>query len=195
VKIEPGEAHEILARIWYLRGDSQRAEQEARLALQTAHDPAYAYLVLGSIDRDRGDFPGALRDLDLAAANAVKKGKPRLQGLHLTRGDALARLNRFDEAEREFRAEVDEFPREPRAYSALIMLLAIEHRPDDATKVVLAAVKASPVPHTFVILAETLKAIGDERGALYWVRQGLQAYPNDAELRSLPRRLAGQKTN
>ena len=189
-KIEPGEAHEILSRIWARRGNVQRAEEEAKHAVQTSHDPTNALMLLASIHRDRGDFAGALPYLDQAEKRVTHKSPPRLQNLHLMRGDVLARLGRGDEAEREFRAEIKDFPTDPRAYSSLVMLLATERRLEDATKVVFETIKASPAPHSYVVVAETLKAIGDDRGALYWAYQGLQRYPDDAELRALPKRLA-----
>jgi arylsulfatase A-like enzyme/Tfp pilus assembly protein PilF len=190
VKIEPGEAHEILARVWEQKGDGKRAEGEARLALQTSHDPTTALLVLASIYRARGDFAEALGYVDQAAERVSHKSPPRLQNLHLTRGDVLARLGRGAEAEREFRAEISDFPADVRAYSSLVMLLSTEGRLDEATKVVFETIKASPAPHSYVVVAETLKAIGDERGALFWAYQGLQRYPSDDELRALPKRLA-----
>jgi tetratricopeptide (TPR) repeat protein len=106
------------------------------------------------------------------------------------RGDVLARLGRGDEAEREFRSEISEFPADPRAYASLVMLLATQHKLDAATKVVFDLLQASPGPHSYVLIAETLKTIGDDRGALFWTYQGLRKYPADAELRGLPRRLA-----
>ena len=190
VKIEPGEAHEILGRIWLLRGDRKRAEEEAKLALGTSHDPTNAYMILGSVNRDRGDFAAAIGYLDRAAERVSHKTPPRLQSLHLTRGDVLARLERADEAEREFRAEISDFPADPRAYASLVMLLATQRKLDAATKVVFDLLQAAPGPHSYVLVAETLKAIGDDRGALFWTHQGLQKYPADAELRGLPRRLA-----
>jgi len=190
VKIEPGEAHGILGRIWLLRGDRKRAEEEAKLALETSHDPTSAWMILGAVNRDRGDLAAAIGYLDRAAERVSRKTPPRLQNLHLTRGDVLARLERADEAEREFRAEISDFPADPRAYASLVMLLATQRKLDAATKVVFDLLQAAPGPRSYVLVAETLKAIGDDQGALFWTYQGLQKYPGDAELRALPKRLA-----
>src|SRR6185436_9663098 len=105
-------------------------------------------------------------------------------------GDAFARLERPADAEREFRAEIADFPTDPRAYSSLIILLVTTRRSSEATKLVFDAVRASPEPHTYVVMAETMKAIGDDRGGQFWAYQGLQKFPNDDELRRLPKRLA-----
>jgi uncharacterized protein HemY len=119
-----------------------------------------------------------------------RKSDPKQQNLHLNRGDAFARLERPADAEREFRAEIANFPTDPRAYSSLIILLVTTRRSSEATKLVFDAIRASPEPHTYVVMAETLKAIGDDRGAMFWTQQGLQKFPNDDELRRLPKRLA-----
>ncbi len=180
--IEPGEAHEILARIWTRRGDSARAEAEAKLALQTSRDPANALMLLAEAEKQRGNLQAALAYLDRISTSSR-------QGLHLARADVLARLGRNAEAENEFRAEIAQFPLAPDAYSSLVLLLFTERKFDEITKVVYDLIKASPNPHSFVVIAETLEAIGDFRGAQYWAHQGLQKYPSDAELRALPRRL------
>jgi tetratricopeptide (TPR) repeat protein len=189
-KVEPGEAHEILAKIWVERHNPERAEQEAKLAMQTVNDPTTELMILGGVEMDRKNYQKALDFLDQAAARVQKKSPPKLLALHLTRGDALARLGRGEEAEREFRAEVSDFPQDARAYSSLIMLLVSEHRTDEATRIVFDTVKAAPYPHSYVVIAETLKAIGDDRGAMFWTSQGLQRFPQDPELRGLPKRLA-----
>lgn len=190
VKVEPGQAHEILARIWIERHNSERGEQEAKLALQTVNDPTPELMILAGVEMDRGNYQKAVEYLDRAAERVRQKTPPRLPSLHLTRGDALARLGRGQEAEGEFRTEINDFPADPRAYSSLVMLLATEHKLDEATQVIFAVIKASPAAHTYVVVAETLKAIGDDRGALFWAAQGLQHFPQDAELRRLPKRLA-----
>jgi arylsulfatase A-like enzyme/tetratricopeptide (TPR) repeat protein len=190
VKIEPGQAHEILSRMWVERQNPERAEQEAKLAMQTVNDPTTELMLLAGIEMDRHNYTKVLEYLDVASQHVQQRTPPKLINLHLTRGEALARLGRGAEAEREFRAEMSDFPADPRAYSSLVMLLATERRLDEATKVIFDAIQASPLPHSYVVISETLKAIGDDRGALYWAYQGLQRYPQDGELRQLPKRLA-----
>ncbi|HSP16482.1 MAG TPA: sulfatase-like hydrolase/transferase [Thermoanaerobaculia bacterium] len=180
-RIEPGESHEILARIWLRRQDTQRAEAEAKLALETSHDPTTSLMLLAGVEKQRNNFPAALAYLERAKSSHA--------GLHLERGDVLARLGRNADAENEFRAEIAQFPSIPTAYSSLIMLLATEHRFDEATKVVFDCIKAAPAPHSYAVIAETLKAIGDDKGAHFWAYQGLQRYPDDPELRALPGKL------
>jgi arylsulfatase A-like enzyme/Tfp pilus assembly protein PilF len=190
VKIAPGQAHDILARMWVERHNPERAEQEAKLAMQTVPDPTTELMILAGIEMDRANYQKAIAYLDLAAVHVQQKSPPKLSNLHITRGDALARIGKGDEAEQEFRAEIRDFPADPKAYSSLIMLLASERRIEQATQVVFDAIKASPTPHSYAVIAETLKAIGDDRGALFWTYQGLQRFPQDAELKRLPKKLA-----
>lgn len=186
MKIEPGQAHDILAQVWERRGDAKKAEAEAKLAVGTTHDPTDALIMLSKIEDKRGNEQAALAYLDQAEKSNGRSTATH-PGLNAARGDLLARLNRNDEAEREFRTEIQLNPGVPDAYASLVMLLAVEHRLDDATKIIFAMVKAAPQPHTYTVVAETLTAIGDDRGALFWAYQGQQHYPKDAELRDLPR--------
>ncbi|HEY3054009.1 MAG TPA: tetratricopeptide repeat protein, partial [Thermoanaerobaculia bacterium] len=188
VKTFPSKAHEILAHVWARRGDQNRAEGEAKLSLETASDPTPPLMQLAEIEKQRGNLQAALAYLDRAVEKTRRKPAPP-ENLHLARGDLLARLGRAGEAEQEFRYEIAHFPSSPNAYSSLILLLASNQRTAEATQLVFDVVKAAPSAHTYVVVSETLKAIGDDRGALYWAYQGLQRYPTDAEIRDLPKRL------
>jgi arylsulfatase A-like enzyme len=193
-RMQPSKAHEILARVFAQRGDFQRSEAEAKLALEDANDPTGALIQLAEAEKQRGNLDAALAHLDRAVAKETSKTARSHQGLHLARGDILARLGRNAEAERDFRLEISNFPEAPAAYSSLLLLLATEQRLDEAKKLIYDLVKAAPNPRSYVVISETLKAIGDDRGALYWAYQGLRKYPKDAELRALPRRLATATT-
>lgn len=188
-KIEPGEAHQILARIALRQGQTDKAVEEAKAAVQTAHDPTSMLMMLATIEKAKGNIEAALNYIDRAAGQVSHKKPPKLEGLHLSRGDVLARLGRADEAERELRAEITDYPNSSAAYASLIMLLATRRRLDEATKIVFEAVKANPEPHTYAVLADTLAAIGDTKGAMFWIDQGLRHYPADVELRAMPARV------
>jgi len=188
-KIQPGKAHEILARVWARRGDTKRAEAEAKLSLEASQDPTNALMQLADAEKNRGNLQAALGYLDRAVAKETPKSALGHEGLHLARGDVLARLGRNGEAEKEFRTEIERFPKGPVAYSSLILLLSAEQRNGEATKLVFDLIKANPAAHSYVVISETLKSIGDDNGALYWAYQGLQKFPNDADLRALPARL------
>jgi arylsulfatase A-like enzyme/Flp pilus assembly protein TadD len=192
LKAEPRQAHELLARIYAERKDYDRAEQEARLAMEGGRDPVNALMTLGLIAKQRGDLEGAMRHLDAAVASIESKRNKRVPNLHLYRGDVLARLNRTAEAEREFRREIADAPTQPDAYASLILLLASSGRSDEATSVVFDLIKAAPHAPSYIAVSETLAAVGDSRGALYWAHQGAQKFPADRDLKTLMRQMGGR---
>jgi len=184
-KYDAAQAHDILARIWLAKKDYVRAKQEAELTLSNDHQQLYGLVTLGLIEKQRGDLQSALRYLDEAAQRAQAKKNPRVPNLHFYRGDVLARLGRNEEAERDFRQEIAFYPQEPEPYASLVLLLSTEGRLEEATQLIFRLIAVAPNPPSYVAISETLRAIGDSRGALYWAYQGLQKYPNDAALRKL----------
>lgn len=189
-KIDPGRAHEVLARIWMRRGNVDKSAEEAKLAIGTLHDPIGPLIELANAERQRGNLQAALGYVNQAMERASRKPEP-VQDLHLARGDILARMGRNDEAEKDFRAEITMFPRAPKAYSSLILLLSAIGRTDEATKLVYDVVQKTPGPDSYVTISETLKSIGDDRGALYWAYQGLQKYPGNPDLQKLAKLARG----
>lgn len=187
MKGEPGQAHEILARVYAERKEYDRAEKEARLAMATGREPTNALMTLGLIAKQRGDLNGALRFFDQAFESIAHKRNRRVPNLHFYRGDVLARLGRTAEAERDFRQEIADYPTQPDAYASLILLLAADGRASEATRLVYELVEAAPRAPSYAVISETLRAIGDERGAQYWLVQGLRRFPDDSELRGLAR--------
>ena len=185
----PSKAHEMLAHIYARRGDVNRAEAEAKLSLQTSNDPAPPLMQLASIEKDRGNLDRALEYLNQAVQRENGNITRSHEGLHAMRGDILARLGRNAEAEQDFRVEIQHFPASSNAYGSLILLLASEQRLDEAKKQIFDLIQAAPAAHSYVTVSETLKAMGDDRGAAYWAVQGLQKFPRDPELRALARRV------
>jgi arylsulfatase A-like enzyme/tetratricopeptide (TPR) repeat protein len=185
MKTEPGQAHELLARIFAEKKDYAGAEKEARLAMSTGREPTSALMTLALIAKQRGDLPAALRHIDAATASVARKRNRRVPNLHFYRGDILARLGRNAEAEREFREEIAEYPTAPDAYASLLLLLGTSGRIQEGTRVVFDLIQAAPRPPSYIAVSETLKVMGDDRGALYWARQGLRRFPENRDLRAM----------
>jgi arylsulfatase A-like enzyme len=181
---DPMNAHEILARVWLHRGDFARAEEHARIALEQEGDPLLALVTLGRIARDRHDYPTALKYLDDVAAQLREKKRAPISMLHFLRGDVLARVGRSSEAVAAFREEIRAFPAEPSAYRNLILLLVSEGRSEEATRLVFELIETAPRPQSYLAVAQTLETVGDERGARYWLRKGLERYPDNAAIRA-----------
>lgn len=182
LKSEPGQAHEILARIHVARGDFTSAEREARLALEHRNDRIPALMTLARIERDRKNYGAAIAHLDEAAKAAEKNST--VSNLHLLRGDVMARMGRFAEAEAAFKMEISLFPEEPQPYKNLILLYVDQGRLEEAKELIFELVRKSPTPPAYLAVIQTLHAIGDDRGVRYWARRGLQQFPNHPQLRT-----------
>jgi len=182
VKTEPGAAHDLLAQIASARGDYVLAGREARLALE-GRDRVEPLLTLARIEMDRKNYAGAVAYCDRGLAILASRKGTAVKGLWFLEGDALARMDRYPEAEAAFRKEIDLFPRDPRAYKNLILLLVTEGRTDEATKTIYALAEKSPAPPSYLAIATTLKTVGDGNGARYWIAQGLAKWPDDPSLR------------
>lgn len=182
---DPAKAHEILARVFLARGDLDAAKAEAERAIRAGQERAVVLVTLGRIEKERGNFQGALARFDEAAEALGSQKKPPLSNLSFLRGDMLARLGRTGEAESAFRQEIADFPSEPYAYKNLVLLYVAEGRTEEATRLIFELEKAAPTPPSYIAIVQTLETIGDERGARFWARKGRARFPNDPVLRKL----------
>jgi tetratricopeptide (TPR) repeat protein len=184
---EPALAHDLLARIALKRHQLERAEREAKLALED-RDHVFALMTLGQVELDRKNYAQGLAWCDRAIDVLKKRSGTSVKGLYYLRGDLLARLGRDAEAEEAFRKEIKLFPRDAQAYKNLILLCVTEGRNDEATKLVFQLVDKAPIPPSYVAISTTLKTVGDDRGARYWAMQGLRKFPKDKALLALSHR-------
>ena len=187
LKQTPHDAHEVLARVAMRRKDFAKARQEANAAFDNDKNRPGHLMLLGQIALEEGKVEEALGDFDQSAALRQAKNQPDLPRLNFFRGDCLARLGRSDEAEAAFLTEIKNFPTDPQPYKNLILLYAVEERTAAATQLIFALEKAAPTPPSYVAIAETLKTIGDTKGAKFWASRGLSRYPADKQLQALYR--------
>lgn len=185
MRIEPARAHDLLARVWIQRRDLNRAESEARKSLASQKDRALAFVTLGRVQKERGDYEAALASFDAAAAALAQRETRTINGLHFLRGDSLARLGRIGEAESAFREEIRLFPQDARAYKNLILLYVSDGRPQDATRVIHELIEKSPTPLAYFAVIDVLKTVGDERGVRFWARRAQQRFPHDRRFAAL----------
>jgi arylsulfatase A-like enzyme/Flp pilus assembly protein TadD len=182
VRDEPSSAHDLLARIALARNDYKTAEHEAGLALQY-RDRASALLTLARVELAQKQYDLALDHCNRAVAFLESRKGTAVSGLWFTRGDILARMGRYPEAEESFRKEIELFPRDPQPYKNLILLYVTEGRNDEATKLVFQLIEKSPTPPAYAAVSATLHTIGDENGARYWRAEGLRKFPGNPSLR------------
>ena len=116
--LQKAEAHELRARIALTRKDDElaRAEADAAEAADAAR-PVRAF-VAGRLAFDAGRDAEAVTAFETALAAAAKAGRSPLTDLRVFAAEALARVDRQDDAERLLRAELEAFPANARARTA-----------------------------------------------------------------------------
>jgi tetratricopeptide (TPR) repeat protein len=150
------------------------------MSLVYKKDKPAAFMTLGRIEKQRGNYVGALAYFD--QADKALNDKKSITMLNFMRGDALARLGRNAEAEAAFKEEIRLFPDNVQTYKNLVLLYLSEDRMAEAAQVIRDCVEKSPLPPSYLAVAQTLRVVGDEPGARYWTAQGLRKFPRDPSL-------------
>ncbi|MBN2369265.1 MAG: sulfatase-like hydrolase/transferase, partial [Vicinamibacteria bacterium] len=176
LSVHPAQAHELLARVALARDRLEDAEREARQAVGDAVAEINAQLLRAEIRIRRGDFESALAVLEKTRAR-VASGETRLpRDLDFLTGDALARLDRKDEAEAAFRREIRAFPRNARAYVRLAIVVALQGRArHEVDGVIESMVSAHPAPETMRLAVEAYESLGNDAAANRW-RKRMSAF-------------------
>ncbi|HVS31857.1 MAG TPA: sulfatase-like hydrolase/transferase [Thermoanaerobaculia bacterium] len=173
MKLNPAEAHLIIAAVAMKQRDFQKAEREARLALDREDRPRVpALILLARILVEQGRLNDALAAADRAATRIREDGAAVVPTLASTRGDILARMGRIAEAETALREEIARFPTTTDAYVRLALLYASQRRFQEITPTLEAMVKASPTPAAYALAARAMSDFGNDAGAREFQRRG-----------------------
>ena len=170
--------HENLARIALAEGDLAAAEKEARAALERYPARRVPRQILGKVLHDRGDYPGALAELDLAARPRAAESIVPLQNLQFLRGDCLARLGRFREAEAAFQEEIRVFPGNAAPRAAIAMLYASQGREAEARQALTDLVQQLRTPEAYFAASRTYEVLGDPASAGQIRAEAKRLFPN-----------------
>jgi arylsulfatase A-like enzyme/Flp pilus assembly protein TadD len=173
-------ADDISARAALGKGDLASAERFARAGLEKGSGKAKvrACLVLGRAAVVRGDLDAARSFADKAQELSAGDKLPQ-SGLHMLRGDVLAREGRAAEAEKEFLEELRLYPDRTDARVSLSALYASVNRRADARRVVLDLVKRQPTPEAFLLGIRTFHATDDRQGETELRREARRRFPSD----------------
>jgi tetratricopeptide (TPR) repeat protein len=128
-----GKAHQTLAMIAMARRNEARARAEAARAHESDPTLPLPQFIEGLIRYHAGDFQGAVPFLSQALQQSAAR-TVQVPELRYYLGDALARLERYAEAEPLLKAEVRMFPSELRARAALAMLYRATGRADESDR-------------------------------------------------------------
>jgi tetratricopeptide (TPR) repeat protein len=157
-------AYETAARVALARKDGDAATTHAAAAQEA--DPAIAMpaFVRGRLLYEEGEYAKAAEAFQEAAA-ASRNGDATLAELHLYLGESLAHLDRYPEAEAEYRAELRSFPRNIQAYTSLAMLYRASNRDAAVEDVLNELVSATPTPEGYGVAVRLWTILGERSRA------------------------------
>jgi tetratricopeptide (TPR) repeat protein len=153
-------AHEVAARVALAGGDDEAALQHAEAAHEADPTIPVQQFVQGRLLYDEGQYEKAAASLEEATAVLMANGRS-LADLHLYLGESLARLDRYDEAESQFREELRDFPRSIQAYTSLAMLYRASNRDGAVEDVLNELVASTPTPEGYGVAVRLWTILGD----------------------------------
>jgi arylsulfatase A-like enzyme/tetratricopeptide (TPR) repeat protein len=160
VDVAPITAHEMLARIAIERGDAAEARREARLAQIADPSLPLPAFVEGLIHHRAGRFEAAVPHL-LEARQAMSARTEQVPDVNYLAGDALARMERYSEAEKYFLAELSISPTHARARAGLAMLYRAMGRDADSDRTIADLIKYSPTRDGYELAARLWTMFGE----------------------------------
>jgi tetratricopeptide (TPR) repeat protein len=153
-------AHEVAARVALARLDAAAAAMHADAAHEADPTLPLPLFVRGRLLLEEGKYEDALQALQEGQAAAVEGGRA-VEDLRASLGDALARLDRYADAELQYREELRAFPRNMRAYSSLAMLYRAANRDRDVEQVIGDLIAAAPTPEGYAMAARLWTLVGE----------------------------------
>ena len=161
----PAAAHEKLAHIAIAQKNYAEAQRQAALATQADPQLPLAVYVQGLIEYHQSRYAEAV-PLLMQARNAWAKRTIQTPDLRFYLGDALAKLERYPEAEAAFLEEVKIFPGSVRARAGLALLYQATGQTNRVERVIDDMLRVSPAPRTYETAAELWRIFGQpERAA------------------------------
>lgn len=158
------DARETAMRVAFADGDAEGASVHADEAEKAdAARPLRAF-ARGRVAYDEAKYDEALTAFQ-EAARAVRDGGRDVGDLHLYLGDTLARLDRYPEAEVEFREELRLFPDNLRAYTSLVTLYQASNREDAVQQTIDELLAAAPTPEGYATAARLWTITGERAKA------------------------------
>ncbi len=162
----PSKARELLAGIALARGDLSAAESEAGAAAVSRNPQPSAILVMAEVKLRAGKPAEALRAVENAQAAAREKRLGAIYNLEFLRGDALARMDRLEDAEVAFRAEIAAFPAHAQPYASLAVIRFMKGDRPGLESQLNEMVRANPSPRSYLLAASTLNSLGEKEKAV-----------------------------
>lgn len=171
-----GGSHMLLARIALAKKDYRTAESEAKIAAGDQFTRVPARVLLAQMYAQQDRAREAYEIVQDVSAEAARRNLGKIESLDFVRGDALARMQRFDEAIPAFRSEIANFPNHRQPYASLYLVYMLTNRPADAQRVLEDMVRANPSKRAYAFAITTVEAVGDQRAAAMWRQREAEAF-------------------
>ena len=153
-------AHTMAALVALALDDSEQAQAHGEAAQREDPGVPMTPFVRGRLLYAEGRYEEALAPFEEAAAVLTQYGRA-LEELHWHLGDTLGKLDRYADAEMQFREELRAFPRSIRAYSSLATLYHASNRASDVEEVLDALIDAAPTPEGYDAAARLWVVVGE----------------------------------
>jgi TolA-binding protein len=157
-------AHEMAARVALADQDRESAARHADAAHAADATLPVPQFVRGRVAYDEGLYEEAAVQFGEAEKILREHGKT-IPDLHLYLGESMARLDRYADAEAQFRQELVAYPRNVQAYTSLAMLFRASNRDADVEDVLNELVRATPTPEGYAVAARLWTILGERSRA------------------------------
>jgi len=174
IAVAPATAHELLARVAIARNDAGAARRAAQLA--AAADPGLPLpaFVEGLLLYRQGQYAAAIPHL--AAARQAAAGRTvQTLDINYYLADALARLERYAEAEALFKAELGIAPAHVRARAGLAMLYRAVGRTAESDQAIADLIRHAPTREGYDVAAQLWTMFGEPARAAAAAREARAA--------------------
>ena len=162
--VAPAAAHELLARIAVERGDAETARREAALVRATEADSPLPDFIEGLILYRQKQYAAAVSHF-LGARQKLSTRTVQMSDVDYYLADSSGRLERYDDAERYFLAEISHFPDNLRARAGLAMLYRSMGRDAEAEQAITALVRQAPTREGYDLAAQLWTMFGETQRA------------------------------
>jgi tetratricopeptide (TPR) repeat protein len=159
-----GAAYEMAARVALARNDAESASRYAAEAAAVDPSRPVAQFIEGRLLYEQGEYEKAAAAFQKAITVLGEDG-PAVPDLRLYLGESLAHLDRYTEAETEYREELRAFPLNIQAYASLAMLYRASNRHDAVEDVLNELVSATRTPEGYAVAAKLWTILGDRSRA------------------------------
>lgn len=164
----PGGANVLLARIEMAQKHYAKADEFARKAESDTYSRIPARVLRAQALAQQERAAEGLALIEDVAAEAQRRKLGTVESLEFVRGDALARLQRYDPAIEALRREIEHFPQNKQAYASLFVIYMLQGRIAEADATLQDLARANANKRGYLFIAHTLESIGDNRGAAAW---------------------------